>query len=181
MTSKRIFDIIFSVTFILLFSWLYLIIGLIILINYGLPIIYSAERVGYNKKTFICYKFRTMQNKKNIITKFGKLLRNSNLDELPQFYNVFLGDMSVVGPRPHDYEEDSFFSKKIDNYDKRFLVKPGITGFAAIYGNRGGTDLLQISRRVTLDLHYIDNYSFYLDLKIVLITIYLTLTRKNSI
>jgi putative colanic acid biosynthesis UDP-glucose lipid carrier transferase len=119
------------------------------------------------------------QNKE--IYKFGNFLRRSNLDEIPQFFNVFLGSMSVVGPRPHDFDEDIFFNSKISKYKIRYSIKPGITGLAGINGNRGGTDLDVIEERVNFDVLYTKKQSFLYDLKIVLITIFLTLTGKKSI
>jgi len=183
MFIKRLFDIFFALIFISLFSGLFLLIALIIYAEVGLPAIYRAKRVGRGKKIFTCYKFLTMKNinGKDTITRSGLFLRKSNLDELPQFFNVLLGDMSVVGPRPHDVDEDSFFSENIDIYDRRASVRPGITGYAGIKGNRGGNDLNYIRKRAELDIFYIENYSFLFDIKIVLITIYLTLFRKDSI
>jgi len=182
MLIKRIFDIFFALIFIVIFSGIYLLIALIIYIDVGLPVIYNAKRVGKDKKTFTCYKFLTIKNINGTenITKSGHFLRNSNLDELPQFFNVLLGSMSVVGPRPHDLLEDQYFSKNIKGYDERFSFKPGITGYAGIKGNRGGSDLDKITQRLKFDMFYINNYSFILDIKIVLITIYLTLTGKKS-
>ncbi len=183
MILKRIFDIFFALIFISFFSILFLLITFVIYIDVGSPVIYRAKRVGKNKKTFICYKFLTMKNinGKDTITRSGVFLRNSNLDELPQFFNVLFGSMSVVGPRPHDFEEDKYFSANILNYDDRFSFKPGITGFAGIKGNRGGSDLNKIEKRLKLDMFYINNYSFFLDIKIIFFTIYLTLTGKKSI
>ena len=177
---KRLFDIVFSLLFIIVFSWLYLLISILILLTSGMPIFYSSKRVCQNEKTFMCIKFRSM-NKNKEIYKFGNFLRKSNLDEIPQFFNVFLGSMSVVGPRPHDFDEDIFFNSQISNYKMRYHVKPGITGLAGINGNRGGTDLTIIKERVDFDILYIKNQSLIYDLKIVLITIFLTLTGKKSI
>ena len=179
---KRILDIIFSFIFVIIFSWLYLIIAICILIDDGFPILYKPIRRGKNKKDFLCYKFRTMKNNKNKeILRTGSFLRKSNLDELPQFFNVIFGSMSVVGPRPHDIDEDNIFSDQIENYDNRFLFKPGITGYAGIKGNRGGTDINIIRERVKLDLFYINNYSFFLDIKIIFFTVILTLSGRKSI
>ena len=169
---KNLFDKIFSLAVILIFSWLYFFVALIVFFNIGFPILYKAKRVGKNNKPFSIYKFRTMHQNSNIASnKWMKFLRRTNLDEFPQFFNVFLGDMSVVGPRPHDYEEDIYFEKNIDNYKKRRLVKPGITGLSAIKGNRGGTDIEKIKERVIFDLEYIEKQSFYYDIIIILKTI----------
>lgn len=169
---KNLFDKIFSIAVILIFSWFYLLVALIVFFNIGLPILYRAKRVGKNNKPFEIYKFRTMHQNSHIASnKWMKFLRKTNLDELPQFFNVLIGDMSVVGPRPHDYEEDLFFEKNIDNYKKRRLVKPGITGLSAIKGNRGGTDIEKIKERVKFDLEYIEKQSFFYDVMIILKTL----------
>ena len=171
---KRIFDIIFSIFFILIFWWIFLIISILIYIIDGSPIIYSAERKGDNKKIFKCLKFRSMSNhietKKRHITKLGHFLRNTNLDEIPQFFNILKGDMSVVGPRPHDIDEDIIFEKNIPDYNQRFNTKPGLTGYAAIMGNRGGNDIEKIKERTKLDLYYIENQSILFDIEIILKT-----------
>ena len=174
------FDVLFSSLFIIVFSWLYLLISIIILLTNGMPLFYTSKRVCKNQKTFKCIKFRSMNQNKEIY-KFGNFLRRSNLDEIPQFFNVFLGSMSVVGPRPHDFDEDIFFNSKISKYKIRYSIKPGITGLAGINGNRGGTDLDVIEERVNFDVLYTKKQSFLYDLKIVLITIFLTLTGKKSI
>jgi len=176
---KLLFDRFFSLLILLSFFWLYILIGLIVLINLGFPIFYIAERVGKNNKVFKIFKFRTMEhnsnNPKNSIMNF---LRKTNLDELPQFFNVVIGDMSVVGPRPHDLEEDKFFAENIPNYKKRRIVKPGVTGLSAIMGNRGGNDLEKIKERTIFDLEYIRKKSFSFDLYIIAKTI-LTIFRPN--
>tara|TARA_B100000579_G_scaffold247112_1_gene203059 strand:- start:516 stop:944 length:429 start_codon:yes stop_codon:yes gene_type:complete len=118
---------------------------------------------------------------KKFILKTGKILRKSNLDELPQFFNVLIGNMSIVGPRPHDIGEDDLFSRSIDGYDDRFIFKPGITGYAAIKGNRGGADLDIIRERISFDKYYIKHYSFFFDIQIIIITIFLTLSYSNAL
>ena len=153
---------------------------ILILIFDGRPILYKSVRVGKNQKTFTCFKFRSMSTNKQI-SHLGLFLRKSNLDEITQFFNVLTGDMSVVGPRPHDYEEDIYFNQKIPNYKERYVVKPGITGLAGINGNRGGTELNRIQERVNFDINYIRNKTVLLNLKIIFITIFLTLTGKKSI
>mgnify|MGYP001238572931 CR=1 FL=1 len=176
----RTLDILFSLSFIIIFSWLYILIMLLILFFDGRPILYKSVRVGKNQKNFTCFKYRSMSSNKQI-SNLGLFLRKSNLDEITQFFNVLIGDMSVVGPRPHDFDEDIYFNQKISNYKERYAVKPGITGLAGINGNRGGTDLNKIQERVNYDITYIRNKSFLLNLKIIFITIYLTLTGKKSI
>lgn len=115
------------------------------------------------------------------ITKIGSFLRKTSLDELPQFINVLLGDMSVVGPRPHAIEHNHFYSQKIDGYMLRHLVKPGITGWAQINGWRGETDTVEkMSRRVECDIYYINNWSFALDLQIIWRTAFKGWIGKNA-
>lgn len=146
-------------------------------INYlvdGLPITYSSTRVGYKNNKFTIYKFRSMKNNSSkVLGKWGSFIRRTNLDELLQFFNVIKGDMSIIGPRPHDELEDIYFEKNIKRYHQRKVVKPGITGLSAIKGNRGGTDLNNIRERVMYDLEYIENQSFVLDCVIFFKTIIL--------
>ena len=112
---KYLFDKIFSITVIIFFSWLYVLVGLVVFFNIGFPIFYKAKRVGKNNKVFEIYKFRTMNPNKHVVTnKNMQFLRKTNLDEFPQFFNVFIGEMSVVGPRPHDLDEDILFESKIE-------------------------------------------------------------------
>ena len=181
MYAKRIFDIIFSILFIFfIFSWVSLIVIVIIKIQSRGPAFFKQERIGLKGEVFNCYKFRTMhldetrlKNYKNDkrIFPFGKLIRKLNVDEFPQFFNVLKGDMSIVGPRPHMIIEDKDLERKIKNYCNRRLVKPGITGYAAINGFRGGTnDMVLKQKRTDLDIEYINNWSFFLDIKICLIT-----------
>lgn len=179
---KRVFDIVFSLLVILLIlSWVIPILALLIKLDSKGPVFFIQERGGKDGKTFRCIKLRTMrytpQHKKYQptqkndcrVTRIGAWLRKTSLDELPQFFNVLLGDMSVVGPRPHAVEEDEKFSQIIENYNLRYLVKPGITGLAQINGNRG-FDLQLYKSRIKYDLYYIQNWSFWLDLKIVVYT-----------
>jgi putative colanic acid biosynthesis UDP-glucose lipid carrier transferase len=181
---KRIFDFIFSVFFlIVLFPVLYIIFGILIKISSGGPIIFKQTRTGIYGKNFDCYKFRSMKmnddaNEKQAekqdprITKIGQFLRHSNLDEIPQFYNVLKGDMSVVGPRPHMLKHTELYSSIIDKYMVRHLITPGITGWAQVNGYRGETKTMeQMEGRVRYDVWYLENWTFLLDLKIVFITI----------
>ena len=181
---KRLFDIVFALIIIItIFSWLFPIIMIIIKLTSKGPTFFKQERSGEDNKTFTCLKFRTMlinehsdivQARKNDsrITSFGKFLRKTNLDELPQFLNVLKGDMSVVGPRPHMLKHTEEYSNLIKNYLVRHLIKPGITGWAQVNGLRGETtELEQMSSRVEYDIWYIENWSFMLDLKIVFQTV----------
>ncbi len=182
---KRIFDILFSLIIILtLLWWLIPLIGLIIKLESKGPILFKQKRNGINYKPFECYKFRSMRpndladikqvsKNDNRVTKFGKLLRQTSLDELPQFLNVFKGDMSVVGPRPHMVKENERFLKRIDKFMGRHYVKPGITGLAQVKGYRGEVKTDDdIINRLKYDLFYIENWSLWLDIKIILFTVY---------
>ena len=181
---KRIFDILFSLTFLIsIFPFIYLILGILIKISSPGPIFFKQKRTGIYGKEFKCYKFRSMEvnklsNEKQAekndprTTKIGQFLRRSNLDEIPQFYNVLRGDMSVVGPRPHMLKHTELYSIIIDKYMVRHLIKPGITGWAQVNGYRGETKTMeQMEGRVMHDVWYLENWSFLLDLKIVLVTL----------
>ncbi|SNS56522.1 undecaprenyl-phosphate galactose phosphotransferase/putative colanic acid biosysnthesis UDP-glucose lipid carrier transferase [Ekhidna lutea] len=180
---KRSFDIVFSSIFILLiFSWLVPIIGILIKMESKGPVFFKQKRHGKDNQGFMCWKFRTMTYQKNAefkqatkndnrITKIGAILRKTSIDELPQFINVFLGDMSVVGPRPHPIKLNEEFQPKIDRFWQRHAVKPGITGLAQARGFRGETaELSDMSGRVKLDRFYVKNWSLILDLKIIILT-----------
>ncbi|MEQ8906670.1 undecaprenyl-phosphate glucose phosphotransferase [Ekhidna sp.] len=180
---KRTFDIVFSSIFILLiFSWLVPIIGFLIKMESRGPVFFKQKRHGKDNNFFLCWKFRTMTYQKNAefkqatkddnrITKIGAILRKTSIDELPQFINVFLGDMSVVGPRPHPIKLNEEFQPKIDRFWQRHAVKPGITGLAQAKGFRGETaELSDMSGRVKLDRFYVKNWSLILDFKIILLT-----------
>ena len=181
---KRFFDIIFSF-FVLVFfvSWMYLIFGLIIKYQSKGPVLFVQKRHGLGGKVFNCFKFRTMilnseedtkfaDNNDSRLTKFGKLLRISALDEMPQFINVLVGDMSVVGPRPHPIKLNEKFQKKIDKFSKRHQFKPGITGLAQIRGYRGKIyGFYDMSSRVKLDRYYFKNWSISFDIKIFFSTV----------
>jgi exopolysaccharide biosynthesis polyprenyl glycosylphosphotransferase len=178
---KRGFDIVFSLLVILLIlSWVIPILALLIKLDSKGPVFFIQERGGKDGKTFRCIKLRTMRHgsEKNFrlaqendsrITRIGAWLRKTSLDELPQFFNVLLGDMSVVGPRPHPIQVDAEYSHKVTNYMLRYIVRPGITGISQISGLRG-RDWEVMPDRVKYDLYYIQNWSFWLDLKIVVYT-----------
>jgi putative colanic acid biosynthesis UDP-glucose lipid carrier transferase len=181
---KRIFDIIFSLVFLLsLFPIIYAIFGLLIKLSSSGPVIFKQTRTGIYGKNFDCYKFRSMKMNEDAdekqaekddprITRIGQFLRRSNLDEVPQFYNVLKGDMSVVGPRPHMLKHTELYSTIIDKYMVRHLVKPGISGWAQVNGYRGETKTMeQMESRVRYDVWYLENWTFLLDLKIVLVTV----------
>jgi len=181
---KRLFDIFLTLTFlILVFWWLYILIAILIKINSNGPVFYKQKRNGIDGNVFECYKFRSMyQNNSNEfrqatkndyrITRIGKILRKTNLDEIPQIINVLKGEMSIVGPRPHAVEHNSQFSDIIQKYNSRHKVKPGITGLAQVMGYRGETDTLEkMEGRVKYDRFYLYNWNFWLDIRIILLTI----------
>lgn len=177
---KRSFDILTSGIFLCtLFPFIYLIVGAIIKITSPGPIFFKQKRNGINGKEFWCYKFRSMKVNKDSDkiqatkndprkTKFGDFMRKTNIDELPQLINVFLGEMSLVGPRPHMLKHTEEYSELIDNYMVRHFVKPGITGWAQVTGYRGETkELHQMEGRVRADIWYMEHWSFLLDLFII--------------
>ncbi|HYE55773.1 MAG TPA: sugar transferase [Chitinophagaceae bacterium] len=185
---KRIFDLSLSLFLsVVCFSWLFPLIALLIKLDSRGPVFFVQRRVGRGGKSFLCYKFRTMvvNDDANIIqarendvriTRLGKFLRKTSLDELPQFINVLLGHMSVVGPRPHMHADCHRFSTLIANYKFRSLVKPGITGLAQIKGYRGPTVTYQsIFRRYQYDAFYVRNCNFWLDMHIIRKTAFQTL------
>lgn len=182
---KRCFDIFFSIAVITtVLSWLYPLIAIFIKFGSKGPVLFIQKRNGLYNKEFNCYKFRTMvvndfadeqqaQKGDDRITTIGRLLRKTSLDELPQFFNVLKGDMSVVGPRPHMVKHNEDYAELIDNYNYRSLVKPGITGLAQVLGYRGETEssIYLMKMRVRTDRFYIQNWSFGLDIKIIFKTI----------
>ena len=182
---KRFFDIIISLFMIIfILSWMIPLFGIIIKLQSKGPVLFNQSRHGIGGRTFRCYKFRSMvinddfdkvfadDNDKRL-TSFGKILRISALDEMPQFINVLLGDMSVIGPRPHPILLNNQFSEKIQKFDKRHQFKPGITGLAQISGFRGKIkNYHDMSSRVKLDRYYFKNWSIFFDLKIFFQTIF---------
>ncbi|TMM30108.1 exopolysaccharide biosynthesis polyprenyl glycosylphosphotransferase [Polaribacter aestuariivivens] len=181
---KRSFDIVFSLIIcVLLLSWLLPILWVIVKFNSRGSFFFKQKRDGINGKQFYCYKIRSMKKNdladrksttKNDdrITSVGAFLRKTSLDELPQFFNVLLGDMSIVGPRPHMNFQTKKYLIEIDNYLLRNSVKPGITGLAQVSGYRGEVkQKSDIENRVRLDVFYIENWSFFLDLKIIVQTV----------
>ena len=183
---KRAFDLFFSLAVLLLiFPWVFLIAATFIKLSSKGPIFFVQTRPGKKNSTFKIYKFRTMvMNEESDakqatagdarVTWIGKILRKASLDELPQFINVFLGDMSVVGPRPHMQFQNEDYRKLIDKFMIRQLVKPGITGLAQVKGYRGPTaDLKLMEQRVRLDVWYTENWSIFLDVKIIFQTFFL--------
>lgn len=182
---KRIFDVVFSLfVFVFVLSWLAPIFWIIIKLESKGPAFFKQKREGIQGTQFTCFKFRSMKfnhnshevhatKNDNRVTAFGALLRKTSLDELPQFYNVLKGDMSVVGPRPHLKNLSLEYQKDVDNYIDRHAIKPGITGLAQVSGYRGEIrNKSDIQNRVRLDIFYIENWSFFLDVKIIFQTIF---------
>jgi putative colanic acid biosysnthesis UDP-glucose lipid carrier transferase len=181
---KRLFDILFSITFLVLIgSWLFPLIAFLVWIDSRGPIFFVQKRVGLAGRTFSCLKFRTMVVNREAhrkqaevndqrITPIGHFLRKSSIDEIPQFLNVLMGDMSVVGPRPHMHSDCIRFSRTVAGYKFRNFVKPGITGLAQVKGFRGpASDFGSIFHRYQYDAFYVRNCNFLLDLRIVRKTI----------
>lgn len=183
--SKRAFDIFVS-TCVMLFilSWLIPLIALLIKLESKGPVFFGQLRSGKNNQPFVCYKFRSMATNKETesvqatkddkrVTRIGKFLRKTSLDEFPQFFNVFKGEMSVVGPRPHMLKHTEDFSLMDDDYMIRQFLKPGITGWAQVNGYRGEIkDLSHIKKRVQHDLWYLENWNLGLDVKIMFKTVF---------
>lgn len=185
--QKRFFDIGFSFLAItLVLSWLLPILALLIKLNSKGPVFFVQMRSGKNNKPFRCYKFRTLRVNKEAdlkqvtlndsrMTKVGRFLRKTNLDELPQFFNVLMGNMSVVGPRPHMLRHTEDYSRILNEYMIRHFVKPGVTGWAQVNGFRGEIKKeVQLRKRIEYDIFYMENWSLWLDLRIVFLTIYVT-------
>lgn len=181
---KRVFDLVFSTIFLLaIFLWLYPLLSILIKLDSKGPVFFIQLRNGLKNRPFGCYKFRTMNFEKDAefkqatksdprITRVGKFLRKSSFDELPQFINVFKGEMSLIGPRPHPIKLNEKFAPLIASLMSRHYVKPGITGLAQCMGYRGETQTLaDMENRVRLDRYYIENWTFWLDIKIIFLTI----------
>jgi exopolysaccharide biosynthesis polyprenyl glycosylphosphotransferase len=187
---KRFFDVLGSTLLLILFSPVFLVIGLLIKLSSRGPVLYRQTRMGVDGKLFTLYKFRSMgtdaEAKSGAVwavkgdprtTKFGKWLRQTSLDEIPQFYNVIRGDMSLVGPRPERPVFVEKFRKEIPKYMLRHSMKSGITGWAQINGWRGNTS---IEERIKHDLYYIQNWSHYLDLKILFATLWKGFVNRHA-
>ncbi len=196
---KRSFDIIFSLIItICLLSILVPLIAIVTKLTSGGAVFFVQDRVGARNKKFRCYKFRTLYDNKSTekdfqpvtkndprVTSFGRLLRISNVDELPQFINVLKGEMSVVGPRPHAVPYDDKYGKIVEEIKLRHNVKPGITGWAQIHGLRGDVEdeeenKRRTIKRIELDLWYIENWSFWLDIQIIIQTVWQMLKGKTK-
>ena len=181
---KRALDVLCSLAAIIVFSWLYIIVAVLVKIKLGSPVIFKQDRPGLNGKIFKLYKFRTMTDERDEngnllpddvrLTKFGKLLRNTSLDELPEAFNILKGDMSVVGPRPQLVRDMVFFTQE---QMKRQSVKPGLSGLAQISGRNGIT----WGEKIDYDLEYIKNITFFEDVRIVFMTVWQAFVKQDGI
>jgi Undecaprenyl-phosphate glucose phosphotransferase len=190
---KRCFDLIVATTGLIVLSPFMLLVALAIKLDSPGPVLFRQTRHGFNKTRIRVFKFRTMTAVENgsqfrqavrndpRITRVGRLLRRTNIDELPQLLNVLLGQMSIVGPRPHATAHNKMFENRIGSFARRHNVKPGLTGWAQVNGCRGETDTLdKMERRVELDLQYIDNWSFFFDLRICVLTLFCKKAYANA-
>lgn len=187
---KRIFDIFFSLLAIVALAPVWVIVAVWILVSSPGGIFFRQQRTGYKGRTFNMLKFRSMYKNKSAdteqsvgndprVTSIGKVLRRTSLDELPQFWNVLIGDMSIIGPRPHMLWHTEYYSALIPDYMRRHEMRPGLTGLAQVEGLRGPTPKVEdMERRVKADLEYIDKYSLWLDLKIFFLTLWRIITFK---
>jgi putative colanic acid biosysnthesis UDP-glucose lipid carrier transferase len=191
--AKELFDKVFSFVALVLLFPLFIVIAICIKRSSPGPVFFKQPRVGLNGRKFNMYKFRTMkvheehgvvtQATKNDprITSIGGFLRRTSLDELPQFFNVLCGEMSVVGPRPHALQHNEMYKDLLELYMLRHRVKPGITGWAQIHGHRGETDTVdKMAKRVQFDLHYIQNWSLWMDIRIIVWTAFKGWTSENA-
>ena len=187
---KRLVDIVGALFFIILFSPIMLIAAIAVKISSPGPVIFKQKRVGFHNKEFYMFKFRSMvqqrdeDEKKGWTTKgdarvtgVGKFLRRTSIDELPQFFNVLIGDMSIVGPRPERKQFVDKFMEEIPRYNVKHQVRPGITGWAQVNGLRGDTS---ISERIKYDLYYIENWTVWMDIKIMFLTVFKGFVNKNA-
>ena len=190
---KRAFDVVAAGTILLLAAPLLLLIALAIRLDSPGPVLFRQRRYGFNQEAFRIFKFRTMTTTDDgsvivqarrddpRVTRVGRMLRRTNLDELPQLLNVLAGQMSLVGPRPHALAHDQAFERKIALYARRHNVRPGITGWAQVNGLRGETDTDEkMARRIAYDHWYVDNWSFWLDLAILLRTVFSPKAFQNA-
>jgi putative colanic acid biosynthesis UDP-glucose lipid carrier transferase len=181
---KRVFDILFSLIVIFgLLSWLVPLLAILIKLESRGPIFFKQGRPGIDEKEFFCYKFRSMHINKTTekeaskndprVTKIGRFMRKTSIDEMPQFLNVLLGEMSVVGPRPHLWSQNKTYGNRINKYMMRHYVKPGITGLAQVRGFRGEIETDEdMINRIKYDVFYIENWSIILDIKIIVQTVF---------
>ena len=183
-SGKRILDIVLSVSILLFFGWLYLILMLAVRIRMGSPVFFGSERIGKNEMAYKNYKFRSMTNEKDEngvllpgpqrLTKFGRLLRSTSLDEIPAVYNILKGDLSFVGPRPMPTKYQPYF---YEEERVRHLVRPGLTGWAQV----NGRNAVSWDAKFQMDIEYVQNISLGLDIKILWMTVVKVLKRSDII
>jgi len=192
--QKEIFDRAFAALALFGLSPVLVLIAIAVKLSSRGPVLFTQYRKGADGRVFKIYKFRSMRvhaertgvvtqatKDDQRITRLGRFLRRTSLDELPQFFNVLRGEMSVVGPRPHAIEHDELYQKVVNGYIHRYRIKPGITGWAQVNGFRGETDLVEkMQARVEHDLYYLHNWSFALDMRIVVATIAKGFTHHNA-
>jgi Undecaprenyl-phosphate glucose phosphotransferase len=192
--QKEMFDRLFAAAALISLAPLLVAIAIAVKLSSRGPVLFRQKRKGADGRVFTIYKFRSMRLHAETpgalcqatrhdarITPIGAFLRHTSLDELPQFFNVLRGDMSVVGPRPHALEHDDLYQKVVAGYIQRYRIKPGITGWAQINGFRGETDQIEkMERRVEHDLYYLGNWSFALDMRIIAATIVKGLVHNNA-
>lgn len=181
---KRLFDIICALAAIIVFGWLYIIVAVLVRVKLGSPVLFRQERPGKDEKIFTLYKFRTMTDARDEngellpdavrLTKFGKFLRSTSLDELPEAFNILKGDMSVVGPRPLLVE---YLPRYSERQKRRHEVRPGLTGLAQI----SGRNLLDWEERFEIDVSYVENITFFGDVKIIALTVWNAFVKRRGI
>ena len=180
---KRPIDIVCALLAIIVFSWLYLIVAILVRVNLGSPVLFRQKRPGKDGKIFEMYKFRSMSNAKNQdgellpdterLTKFGRFLRSTSLDELPEAFNILLGQMSIVGPRPLAVQYLPYYNEEEQH---RHDVRPGLSGLAQVNGRKE----VEWSKRIELNVWYANHQSFLLDLKIFFMTIFKVLSNADN-
>jgi len=194
LSLKRVLDVVLSLAALVIFAPLLVLIAVAIVLDTGSPAFFHQRRVGLHGRIFNIYKFRSMHVMEDgasivqacrgdaRITRVGRFLRITSLDELPQLLNVLFGHMSLVGPRPHAVAHDEYYAERIANYRVRHLVKPGITGWAQVNGARGSTPrLCDMQARIDFDVQYVTRESLWLDLRILARTPWEVLRRRNTV
>ena len=189
---KLLLDKIFAIIFLLLLSPIFILAMIFILIEDGFPILFSEESPGWDGRRFYLHKLRTLKKNKLDKTvqekeddkeflKIGKIIRRLHIDEIPQFLNILKGDMSIVGPRPHEFQEDLIYSKVFKKFLKRNKTSPGLTGWAQIHGYRGSNPTNELmKKRMEYDLWYMNNWNIWLDIYIILKTFQIIFTKPKS-
>ncbi len=182
--GKRLFDIVCALAALIVFGWLYIIVAVLVRIKLGSPVLFKQARPGKNEKIFNLYKFRTMTDEKDEngnllpddvrLTKFGRLLRKTSLDELPEAFNILKGDMSVVGPRPLLVQ---YLERYNDRQKRRHEVRPGLTGLAQV----NGRNAITWEEKFEWDVKYVDNVTFFGDVRIILLTVWKAFVKEEGI